>query len=74
MADILDKKDQEIINLKKELERLAEENTNFEIISKSHKEINGELQTKLSKAELKIKELEVKLKEQVNQFRNKGDL
>ncbi len=74
MADILDKKDQEIITLKKELERLAEENSNFEIISKSHKEINGELQTKLSKAELKIKELEVKLKEQVNQFRNKGDL
>ena len=57
MADILDKKDQEIITLKKELERLAEENTNFEIISKSHKEINGDLQKKLSAAEFRIKEL-----------------
>jgi len=74
MADILDKKDQEIINLKKELERLAEENTNFEIISKSHKEINGDLRIKLADAEFKIKELEVKLKEQLNQFRNKGEL
>ena len=74
MADILDKKDQEIITLKKELERLAEENSNFEIISKSHKEINGDLQNKLSAADLRIKELEVKLKEQLNQFRNKGEI
>lgn len=74
MADILDKKDQEIINLKKELERLAEENTNFEIISKSHKEINGDLRIKLADAEFRIKELEVKLKNQLKEFRNKGDL
>jgi len=72
MADILDKKDQEIITLKKELERLAEENSNFEIISKSHKEINGDLQKKLSAAEFKIKELEVKLKNQLKEYRNKG--
>ena len=64
----------EINKLNEANKRLVEENSNFEIISKSHKEINGELQTKLSKAELKIKELEVKLKEQVNQFRNKGVL
>ena len=64
----------EINKLNEANKRLVEENSNFEIISKSHKEINGDLQTKLSKAELKIKELEVKLKEQVNQFRNKGDL
>ena len=74
MSNILDKKNQEIITLKKELERLAEENTNFETINKSHKEINGELQPQLSAAELKIKQLEIKLKEQVNQFRNKGEL
>jgi len=72
MADILDKKDQEIITLKKELERLSEENTNFETINKSHKEINGELQTKLSAAELKIKQLEIKLKNQLKEYRNKG--
>jgi predicted RNase H-like nuclease (RuvC/YqgF family) len=74
MDDTLDKKDQEIKTLKKELERLAEENSNFEIISKSHKEINGDLQNKLSAADLRIKELEVKLKEQLNQFRNKGEI
>ena len=74
MADILDKKDLEIKKLNEANKRLVEENSNFEIISKSHKEINGDLQTKLSKAELKIKELEVKLKEQVNQFRNKGEI
>ena len=74
MIKKVEKYEAQIKDLKKEIDRLSEENRNFQIISKSHKEINGDLQTKLSKAELKIKELEVKLKEQVNQFRNKGDL
>ena len=74
MADILDKKDQEIKKLNEANKRLAEENSNFQIISKSHKEINGDLRIKLADAEFRIKELEVKLKEQLNQFRNKGEL
>jgi len=74
MADTLDKKDLEIKKLNEANKRLVEENSNFEIISKSHKEINGDLQKKLSAADLRIKELEVKLKEQLNQFRNKGEL
>ena len=74
MADTLDKKDQEIKKLNEANKRLVEENSNFQIISKSHKEINGDLQKKLSAADLRIKELEVKLKEQLNQFRNKGEL
>ncbi len=74
MADILDKKDQEIKKLNEANKRLVEENSNFQIISKSHKELNGDLQKKLSAAEFRIKELEVKLKEQLNQFRNKGEL
>ena len=74
MADILDKKDLEIKKLNEANKRLVEENSNFQIISKSHKELNGDLQKKLSAAEFRIKELEVKLKEQLNQFRNKGDL
>ena len=65
MDNKVKKYEDQIKDLKKEIDRLSEENSNFKIISKSHKEINGELQTKLSKAELKIKELEVKLKEQV---------
>ena len=74
MADILDKKDLEIKKLNEANKRLVEENSNFQIISKSHKELNGDLQKKLSAAEFRIKELEVKLKEQLNQFRNKGEL
>ena len=44
--------------LKKENERLVEENLNYETISKSHKETNGNLQTKLTAAEKKIKDFE----------------
>ena len=64
----------QIKDLKKEIDRLSEENSNFQIISKSHKEINGDLRIKLADAEFRIKELEVKLKEQLNQFRNKGEI
>ena len=74
MADILDKKDLEIKKLNEANKRLVEENSNFQIISKSHKELNGDLQKKLSAAEFRIKELEVKLKNQLKEFRNKGDL
>jgi len=47
-----------IKNLKKDVERLTEENLNYETISKSHKETNGNLQTKLTAAEKKIKDFE----------------
>ena len=47
-----------IKTLKKDVERLTEENLNYETISKSHKETNGELQTKLTAAENKIKYFE----------------
>ena len=72
MADILDKKDLEIKKLNEVNKRLVEENSNFQIISKSHKELNGDLQKKLSAAEFRIKELEVKLKNQLKEYRNKG--
>ena len=44
-----------IKTLKNENGRLVEENSNYKIISKGHKKINGELQEKLTKAEEKIK-------------------
>ncbi len=47
-----------IKTLKRENERLVEENLNYETISKSHKETNGDLQTKLTAAEKKIKDFE----------------
>ena len=74
MIKKITKYEAEINKLNEANKRLVEENSNFQIISKSHKEINGDLQKKLSAADLRIKELEVKLKEQLNQFRNKGDL
>ena len=47
-----------IKELKKEINRLTEQANNFEIISNSHKKLNGELQTKLTAAEKKIKDFE----------------
>lgn len=47
-----------IKDLKNEINRLTEQSSNYEIISNSHKKINGELQTKLTAAENKIKDFE----------------
>jgi len=47
-----------IKQLKKDRDRLAEENSNILTISSSHKQLNGELQVKLSEAEKKIKDFE----------------
>jgi len=44
-----------IKQLKKDRERLAEENSNILTISSDHKKINGNLQVKLTAAEDKIK-------------------
>jgi hypothetical protein len=74
MIKKITKYEAEINKLNEANKRLVEENSNFQIISKSHKELNGDLQTKLTAAEFRIKELEVKLKNQLKEFRNKGDL
>tara|TARA_Y100001954_G_scaffold200595_1_gene219416 strand:- start:584 stop:790 length:207 start_codon:yes stop_codon:yes gene_type:complete len=47
-----------IKQLKKDRDRLAEENSNILTISSSHKQLNGELQVKLTEAEKKIKDFE----------------
>ena len=47
-----------IKDLKKEIDRLAEENSNILTISADHKRINGDLQVKLTAAEKKIKDYE----------------
>ena len=49
---------EEISRLKGDVSRLIEEKSNYEIISKGHKKINGVLQEKLTKAEEKIKDFE----------------
>ena len=45
-----------IKDLKNEINRLTEQSSNYELISNSHKTTNGELQTKLTAAEKKIKD------------------
>ena len=49
---------EKIKELKKDRERLAEENSNILTISQDHKRINGELQVKLTEAQKKIKDFE----------------
>ena len=49
---------EKIKDLKNEINRLTEQANNFEIVSSSHKKLNGELQTKLTAAEKKIKDFE----------------
>ena len=58
MINKIAKYENKIATLKKENERLAEENSNILTITSSHKELNGELQVKLTKAEEKIKDFE----------------
>ena len=47
---------EKIKDLKNEINRLTEQSSNYEIISNSHKKLNGELQSKLTAAENKIKD------------------
>ena len=49
---------EKIKDLKNEINRLTEQSSNYEIISNSHKKLNGELQQKLTAAENKIKDFE----------------
>ena len=49
---------EKIKDLKNEINRLTEQSSNYEIISSSHKKLNGELQEKLTAAEKKIKDFE----------------
>ena len=42
------------VDLKKEIDRLAEENENLRTIESSHKKLNGELQTKVTDVEYEI--------------------
>ena len=53
--------EEKITRLKGDAERLAEENSNYEIISKSHKELNGQLQKELNE----VKEDNKKLAKQI---------
>ena len=53
---------EKIKQLKDDRDRLAEENSNILTITSSHKQINGDLQVKLTAAEDKLKAAEIKIK------------
>ena len=40
--------EEKLTRLKGDIDRLVEENSNYEIISKSHKELNGQLQKEVN--------------------------
>ena len=56
-------KDQEIWDLKKEIDRLNEELQLIEIIERDHKELNGKLRTEVGKLKIANKDLEDKVME-----------
>ena len=62
----------QIKDLKNEIDRLSEENSNFKIISNSHKELNGELQIKVNKLEKKIRILETKIEDPLTVLKKAG--
>ena len=56
--------EEKITRLKGDVNRLAEENNNYEIISKSHKELNGELRKELEE----VREDNKKLAKQISDY------
>ena len=59
--------EEKLTRLKGDAERLAEENSNYEVISKSHKELNGQLQKELNE----VKEDNKKQAQQVSDLEHK---
>ncbi len=51
----------EVEALKKEIDRLSEENENIKMLEKSHKELNGKLQTRLREVEEDNKKLALQI-------------
>jgi|TARA_R100001530_G_scaffold27696_1_gene22046 regulator of replication initiation timing len=51
----------EVEALKKEIDRLSEENDNIKMLEKSHKELNGKLQTRLREVEEDNKKLALQI-------------
>lgn len=57
MMNKIKKYEDEISRLKNDRSRLVEENHNFEVINKSHKELNGELRKELDEVKTDNKKL-----------------
>ena len=57
MMNKIKKYEDEISRLKDDRDRLAEENSNWDVINKSHKELNGELRKELDEVKADNKKL-----------------
>ena len=57
MMNKIKKYEDEISRLKDDRDRLVEENSNWEVINKSHKELNGELRKELNEVKADNKKL-----------------
>jgi len=66
-------KDQEIWDLKKEIDRLNEYVQNLEIIETNHQKINGELHKEIAKLKVANKKLEDKVHEFVRPTKRRQD-
>tara|TARA_R100000963_G_C4608895_1_gene79970 strand:- start:370 stop:681 length:312 start_codon:yes stop_codon:yes gene_type:complete len=64
----------EVKGLKKEIDRLTEQSNNFEIISNSHKELNGELRKELDEVKEDNRKLskQIEALDKVKELRKKG--
>ena len=63
LSEVLKDKDKEILDLKKEIDRLNEYVQNLEIIETNHQKLNGELHRELAKLKVANKQLEDKVLE-----------
>ena len=63
LSEVLKDKDKEILELKKEIDRLNEYVQNLEIIETNHQKLNGKLHRELAKLKVANKQLEDKVLE-----------
>ena len=63
LSEVLKDKDKEILDLKKEIDRLNEYVQNLEIIETNHQKLNGELHREVAKLKVANKQLEDKVLE-----------
>ena len=63
LSEVLKDKDKEILELKKEIDRLNEYVQNLEIIETNHQKLNGKLHKEIAKLKVANKQLEDKVLE-----------
>ena len=68
MMNKIKKYEDEISRLKDDRDRLAEENSNWDVINKSHKELNGELRKELNEVKADNKKLAKQIDDMENNY------